>query len=347
MLVVSLAVTDLMVGMILFIGAWNWIPSINALISTSGAFCVARLCWYFGCCAVSMLNLSAIACERYLYIVHPYWHQDFVNAKVVGGCICAVWTAGIAYGISPLFIYKYTLEHKCDIYYVLGPAYAIYSAIGVFVFTSILTLVFYSLIARLVWQKRHGTCPSDLARANAGRTRSGVRVESLRKKLRALKAPIVVYGVFFLSWSPYIITYLLHDLGAGAASHHQVDRHQHRFLNSAMNFFVYLSLNGQFRRAVLFELGGCRKGGTEIATVSGQEGSSTQTTGNNTTVPGYVKGVWRTNLPIPRAENMWQPILREIKKLTEDHNILNNGKKTEYRLVKSSLHEDSSFTDLR
>ncbi|KAK7488318.1 hypothetical protein BaRGS_00020477 [Batillaria attramentaria] len=217
-------------------------------------------------------------------------------SEVVGGCICAVWTAGIAYGISPLFIYKYTLEHKCDIYYVLGPAYAIYSAIGVFVFTSILTLVFYSLIARLVWQKRHGTCPSDLARANAGRTRSGVRVESLRKKLRALKAPIVVYGVFFLSWSPYIITYLLHDLVQELPRTTRSTVTNIAFFNSAMNFFVYLSLNGQFRRAVLFELGGCRKGGTEIATVSGQEGSSTQTTGNNTTVPGYVKGVWRTSI---------------------------------------------------
>ena len=82
MLTVSLAVTDLMVGVMVLVSALNLIPVINSVLTLSAAFCVVRLSFFFLCCSVSMMTVCLIAAERYLFIVHPYKHVDYVNAKV-------------------------------------------------------------------------------------------------------------------------------------------------------------------------------------------------------------------------------------------------------------------------
>lgn len=86
MLTVSLAVTDLMVGVVVLVSAFNLIPALTPLMSSTADACLARLGWFFVCCCVSMVTVCLTACERYLFIVHPYKHIDFVNAKVGGWC---------------------------------------------------------------------------------------------------------------------------------------------------------------------------------------------------------------------------------------------------------------------
>ena len=82
MLVVSLAVTDLLVGVLVFVSALSWVPVLDSSLAFSPTACVVRLCGIFVSCSVSMVTVCLTAAERYLFIVHPYKHLDYVTAKV-------------------------------------------------------------------------------------------------------------------------------------------------------------------------------------------------------------------------------------------------------------------------
>ena len=68
--------------------------------------------------------------------------------------IATSWTIGLIFGIGPASSYRFRAGVRCDSYYVFGPAYSVYGTLTMFLCTCIPTLTFYSLIARLVLQKR-------------------------------------------------------------------------------------------------------------------------------------------------------------------------------------------------
>jgi hypothetical protein len=62
--------------------------------------------WLLVTCAASMFMLCAIACDRYLYIVHPFLYERLVSTRSMGRSIAAVWVIAVLYGTMP-FIMPY------------------------------------------------------------------------------------------------------------------------------------------------------------------------------------------------------------------------------------------------
>ena len=63
---------------------------------------------------------------------------------------------------------------------------------------------------------------------------------------------MVVFGVVFVSWSPHMVVNVVHDVGVELPRSTRVWVTSLGLFNSAMNFFVYLLLNRQFRKALPF-----------------------------------------------------------------------------------------------
>ena len=178
--------------------------------------------------------------------------------QVLGGLIATSWTIGLVYGFGPAFNYRFRNDIGCDFHYVFGPAQSVYGGLAIFLPTSISTLVFYSLIGRLVLQKRGSDAVQVFVVASSGQGADS-RSAPLRSKLIALKAPVVVFGVFFLSWSPHLLVYVFHDVGMELPRSTRLWVTNLGLLNSAMNFFVYLLFNRQFREALPVRACRCRR----------------------------------------------------------------------------------------
>ncbi|XP_076461737.1 histamine H2 receptor-like [Babylonia areolata] len=277
-LVVCLASTDLMVGLITLISALAWVPGLGEFINFSPESCAVRLCWFHACCSASMVNISLIALERYLYIVRPYLHVRIVTPAVIRVCMGAVWLLGLTFGISPVFFARYKAELGCDFYLVLGSSYVVWASSTIFFSTSLLTLLFYSLIARLALKMRRavGTFHHPTAAT------SDARLASLRMALTSVKAPVVVFGAFFLCWTPHMTVYIFHHLVRNLPQKTRGWFTTAGLFNSAMNFFVYLTLNSQFRSAVLgfFRMKACSDA---VFTSEGSSSTSRRTTTTTTT----------------------------------------------------------------
>uniref|UniRef100_A0A914HZH1 G-protein coupled receptors family 1 profile domain-containing protein n=1 Tax=Globodera rostochiensis TaxID=31243 RepID=A0A914HZH1_GLORO len=158
---VSLAVSDLFVsGLVMVFAAAN---DLLGHWPFGAVFCQFWICVDITCCTASILNLCAIALDRFVHISRPMRYTRFINRRVICWAICAIWllsafvgTAQIAFGAmnkggngedgqrDGRERGNKDIERKSQCQLSLSPSYAVFSSLLSFFLPATLMLFLYS-----------------------------------------------------------------------------------------------------------------------------------------------------------------------------------------------------------
>ncbi len=200
----------------------------------------------FACWAISTFNLTAIAIERYLAIIHPIWyHQNFTRKHA---WILATTAWLIAPIMNTIGGKQYVLKKGTCAFVVSDKEKAILGVLTVtwdyIIPASIMTFAFIRIAIRLNELQNPELLPT-VANSNE------VKEKILRRK-NITKTLFFVFALYIICWSPEQISYLQFTLG-GQLEFGGVWHTIALILatsNSAVNPFVYALRFKQYKEGV-------------------------------------------------------------------------------------------------
>ncbi|XP_041815266.1 trace amine-associated receptor 1-like, partial [Chelmon rostratus] len=186
-LILSLAVADLLVGLVVF--PFNMEFSVSSCVFSENVFCKIGENFDITLCTASILNLCCISIDRYYAVCHPLTYRTKINVHVVVVMIVVSWSVSVVVAIS--FVTAGLDQDKCQekcftdvqLANILGFLCSFYLPV-------ILMLCIYLKIF-LVAQRQ--------VRSIQG-TKSGATASKMERK--ATKTLATVMGVFLMCWSP-------------------------------------------------------------------------------------------------------------------------------------------------
>uniref|UniRef100_A0A3Q3BEF3 Trace amine associated receptor 1 n=1 Tax=Kryptolebias marmoratus TaxID=37003 RepID=A0A3Q3BEF3_KRYMA len=177
-LILSLAVTDLLVGIIVF--------------PLSMAFTLSSYSFGIYLCTCSILHLCCISVDRYYAVCQPLTYKSKITRHVVVFMITINWSASALIGMAVMIP---RLEEKCQecfvdtfIANIVGSILAFY--LPIFIMMCIYLKIFF------VAQRQ--------ARSIQARMKCGATVSKMERK--ATKTLAIVLGVFLFCWTPFFLS---------------------------------------------------------------------------------------------------------------------------------------------
>ncbi|XP_026175045.1 trace amine-associated receptor 1-like [Mastacembelus armatus] len=239
-LVLSLAVTDLLVGVLVF--PLSMVFNVSSCLYHDSLFCKIRGSCTVSLCTASILNLCCISIDRYYAVCQPLTYRTKINVHVVVVMIFGTWTVSVVVALG--FLISGLNQEKCEetcfidvvLPNILAPVFSFYLPM-------IVMLCIYLKIF-LVAQKQarsiqNTTCQSLKSRAT---------VSKMERK--ATKTLATVMGVFLMCWTPFFLCFAIQLL-----SHVSVPVSVFETLswlalsNSTLNPFIYAFFYSWFRAA--------------------------------------------------------------------------------------------------
>ncbi|XP_019123254.2 trace amine-associated receptor 1-like [Larimichthys crocea] len=189
-LILSLAVADFLVGVIVF--PFYMAFSLSSCLYHENVFCKVREIFDISLSTCSILNLCCISIDRYYAVCHPLTYRTKINHCVIVIMILLSWgvSALIGIGVITAGLNNEKCEERCliDVLIenIMGPFFSFY--LPVIIMLCIYLKIFF------VAQRQARSIQS---------TKSGATVSKMERK--ATKTLAVVMGLFLLCWTPYFL----------------------------------------------------------------------------------------------------------------------------------------------
>ncbi|XP_013882154.1 trace amine-associated receptor 1-like [Austrofundulus limnaeus] len=251
-LVLSLAVADLLVGVLVF--PFSMTITVTSCWYHEDLFCKVRGSFDVTLSTASILNLCCISIDRYYAVCKPLTYKSTMNDRVIKGMILGCWGVASVIGIGVIIagFNQGKCEGSCLINALISTTLAcIFSFyIPVIIMLSIYLKIF--LVAQSQVKAIHNaTCQS--------KTFSPV-VSKMERK--ATKTLAFVLGVFLLCWTPYFLCIIFQPLTYDATPIAAIETLNWLTLsNSMLNPFIYAFFYSWFRSAVRLVISGKTFGG--------------------------------------------------------------------------------------
>ncbi|XP_072036998.1 adenosine receptor A2b-like [Amphiura filiformis] len=200
----------------------------------------------FSCWAISTFNLTAIAIERYLAVIHPFWYHQMFSRKHAWMLATTAWL--IAPIMQTIIGARQSVVERGRCHSSSNPIEQ--SILGVIVFLwdffiplCIMTFSFVRIVVRLHEMK---TTP------NANSNDYAEIQRKIMKRKNVTKTLVTVFLLFIICWTPEQITFLQFNLGGklefGGAWH--TIALILATSNSAVNPFVYALRFKQYKEGL-------------------------------------------------------------------------------------------------
>ncbi|KAM9840800.1 trace amine-associated receptor 1-like [Aulostomus maculatus] len=193
-LILSLAVTDLLVGVVAFPVGMKF--TISSCLYKYDVFCNVREIFDVTLSTASVLNLCCISIDRYFVVCQPLRYRTTITRNVVVIMILVIWSVSVLVAIGFIIaeLDREQCGEKCNIDVLLantvGPVFSFY--LPLIIMVCIYVKIF------LVAQKQ--------ARSIQNTTRkSGATVSKSERK--ATKTLAIVMGVFLICWTPFFLCF--------------------------------------------------------------------------------------------------------------------------------------------
>ncbi|XP_034042411.1 trace amine-associated receptor 8a-like [Thalassophryne amazonica] len=245
LLLLSLAVSDLLVGLAMMPG--------ESLKQTS--------CWFLGdfMCSLGLFvsfivvsasvgNMVLISIDRYVAVCHPLHYQTRVTVRRVSLCICVCWSCSVLYGC--VFVMEDLIEPgRFNICYgecviVINYIYGTVDLIMAFILPITVIVVLYGRVFVVaVSQARAVRC-----HVTAVTHKQSMKVNVMKSEMKAAKTLGVVIVVFLITLFPYYCFALTVEdsLSSPAASFFICLM----YFNSCLNPVIYALFYPWFRKAI-------------------------------------------------------------------------------------------------
>ncbi|XP_077367567.1 trace amine-associated receptor 1-like [Festucalex cinctus] len=190
-LIVSLAVTDLLVGLIVF--PLGMAFSVSSCIYHENLFCKIRNSFDVSLCTCSILNLCCISIDRYYAVCQPLTYKAKMNQRVVVIMILINWgvSALVSIGVIISGLQSEDCKEKCAFDVLMG------SAVGPFISFYLPVVIMLCIYLKiLIVALRH-------ARSIQSSTKPGPTVSKIERK--ATKTLASVLGFFLICVTPFFL----------------------------------------------------------------------------------------------------------------------------------------------
>lgn len=241
-LVLSLSVSDLLVGILVF--PFSMAFTVTSCLYQEDLFCKIRDSFDVSLCTSSILNLCCISIDRYFAVCQPLTYRTKINVHFTVIMIVLSWSTSVLIGIGIIIagFSQGTCEDVCSVDVAMantmGPVFSFY-------FPAIIILCIYLKIF-LVAQKQANSIQS---------TKSGVNVSKMEKK--ATKTLATVMGIFLLCLTPYFLCVVFQPLAYNPLPASVIEALNWLTLsNSMLNPLIYAFFYSWFRSAFQLILSG-------------------------------------------------------------------------------------------
>ncbi|XP_069371219.1 trace amine-associated receptor 1-like [Paralichthys olivaceus] len=196
-LILSLAVADLLVGVLVF--PFSMAFTVTSCLYHEDFFCKIRDSFDVSLCSSSILNLCCISIDRYYAVCQPLTYRSKINVHVTVIMSLVSWGIAVLIGIIIIFAgsSQGTCEEQCSVDVVIantvGPVFSFY-------LPAIIMLSIYFKIF-LVAQKQVSSIQA---------AKSGTSVSKMERK--ATKTLATVMGVFLLCLTPFFLCIVFQPL---------------------------------------------------------------------------------------------------------------------------------------
>lgn len=235
-LILSLAVADLLVGIIAF--PLSMAFSLSSCLYHEGLFCKVRGTFDISLSTCSILNLCCISIDRYHAVCQPLTYQTKISHRVVVFMILMSWGVSGIIGIS-VTIAGFNNE-KCEesclidvlMYSTVGPMLSFYLPV------TIMLCIYLKIFFVALRQAR------SIQNTKCGQTAS-------IKERKATKTLAIVLGVFIFCWSPFFLCITFPPFTSDSVPVPVIETLNWLTLaNSMLNPFIYAFFYSWFRSAI-------------------------------------------------------------------------------------------------
>ncbi|XP_054587157.2 trace amine-associated receptor 1-like [Nothobranchius furzeri] len=246
-LILSLAVADLLVGVLVF--PFSMAFAVSSCLPLENVFCKIRDAFDVTLCTSSILNLCCISIDRYYAVCEPLTYRTKMNTHETVIMILVSWgiSALIGIGITTAGFSQGTCEETCSSDIIaantMGPVFSFY--LPAFVMLCIYFKIF------IVAQKQ----VNSIQGTNYLSTKSGAALSKMERK--ATKTLAIVMGVFLLCLTPYFICVVFLPLSYGPPPVPVIETLNWLTLsNSMLNPLIYAFFYSWFRSAFRMVISG-------------------------------------------------------------------------------------------
>ncbi|XP_028461707.1 trace amine-associated receptor 1-like [Perca flavescens] len=239
-LILSLAVADLLVGIIVF--PFSMAFSLSSCLYHESLFCKVRGSFDITLSTTSILHLCCISIDRYYAVCQPLTYRTKINHCVVVIMIVVSWggSALIAISITIAGLNNDKCEERCLIDVVMantiGPIFSFYLPV-------IIMLCIYLKIF-LAAQKQARSIQNTTCQSK----RFGATVSKNERK--ATKTLAIIMGVFLLCWTPFFLCITVLPFSNDSVPVPVIETLNWLALsNSMLNPFIYAFFYSWFRSA--------------------------------------------------------------------------------------------------
>nr|XP_033504307.1 trace amine-associated receptor 5-like [Epinephelus lanceolatus] len=241
-LILSLAVADLLVGLVVF--PLSMAFSLSSCLHYEHLFCKVRDSFDVTLSTASILNLCCISIYRYYAVCQPLTYRTKINGRVVVIMILVSWSASASVTISLIVhdLHQERCKENCFLHVLLINTFGIISSFyGPVIIVLSIYLKIFLVAQRQAHSIRNTTCQSS---------KSGTTISKNERK--ATKTLAIVLGAFLMCWTPYMIVFSLKTLNPIFVSVPLPLFETLNWLalsNSMLNPFIYAFFYSWFRSA--------------------------------------------------------------------------------------------------
>ncbi|XP_049330964.1 trace amine-associated receptor 13c-like [Astyanax mexicanus] len=251
MLILSLAVSDFLVGAIVIPVSLTWM--IESCWIFSAVFCVCFILVSYFLTNTSIFNVALIAFDRYFALSNPFLYTDRVSVSTMCIVVLCNWFILLLYNITLQYFNGYYANLTVcpgHCFLVLDEIWSLVDLLLIFALPCSVIIILYGLVFVIV--KKHATAIRELNTVTNTQTTKHM-TDSMKSERKAAKNLGILVSVFLACLFPYFIYTVL-----GNIIEIEIGPFQKVlmlvYLNSAINPVIYALFYPWFRRCVKITL---------------------------------------------------------------------------------------------
>ncbi|KAI5607482.1 trace amine associated receptor 14g, partial [Silurus asotus] len=236
MLVLSLAVSDFLVGVIFIPSMLIWTIESCWIFGTGVCISLWLICSFLT--VVSIYNVALISVDRYVSLLHPFFYTNTISMRMMCTVVYCNWCVCLGYSITFYYFnmsFMNFLLCPGECFFILNEVWSVIDLVVSFIFPLSVIIILYSRVFLIA--KKHATAIRELNNHTRPQTQK-ITSHSMKSERKAAKVLGILVSVFLACLLPYFIYSLLGDVIEIQTETSQIVIIV-LYLNSTINPFIY------------------------------------------------------------------------------------------------------------